>query len=85
MTFTEAYEHLKAGKFMKRDFWNETGDYCALLPGAPAVWKIQRVPSLSAGNCLFSVEDMDAQDWSVLGTNVSDSLLTGETAPVSVQ
>lgn len=66
MTFQEAYELLQQGKYLTRDFWNVTGEYCILLPGMPYIWKILMIPNPSAGNWLGTIEDMNATDWKIV-------------------
>ena len=65
MQFSEVITALQAGSYAQRASWASTGEYIALLPGIQHIWKVTSLPAVSAGNCLFSVEDMTATDWAL--------------------
>ena len=63
MLLSEALEHLKAGKCMYRKGWNPQDGYVVFMKGMSHVWKIVLQPAPNAGNYIFSVEDLTADDW----------------------
>jgi hypothetical protein len=67
MLFVEALEALKAGKQVVRRSWGETDGYLTFLAGMNHVWKIITSPAPNAGNHIFSVNELSADDWELLG------------------
>ena len=65
MQFSDVVTALQQGQFAQRAGWAATGEYIALLPGIQHIWKVTTTPNVSAGNCLFSVDDMIATDWAL--------------------
>lgn len=63
MLFKEALELLKSGEAMRREAWPMDEGYLKILPGMKHVWKIVLVPNPNAGNFIFSIEDLDEDDW----------------------
>lgn len=66
MLFSEALEALKEGKNVARESWLENDGYLALMKGMKHVWKIIPHPNPNAGNHVFSVEELSADDWKVV-------------------
>src|SRR5580700_11820730 len=66
MKFSEAVENLVQGKYLTRPEWQKTGEYVALMPGMPHIWKILTQPAPNAGNWLHTLVDLLAEDWLVL-------------------
>ena len=69
MNFQEALELLKAGEHVVRREWADTDGYLTFLEGMNHVWKIITVPGPNAGNHIFSVDELSADDWELLGYN----------------
>lgn len=65
MLFSEALAQLKARVPVYRTGWEPQDGYLTLMPGMTHVWKIVLHPSPNAGNYIFSVADLDAEDWAV--------------------
>ena len=63
MLLQEALDNLKAGKQMHRAAWDINEGYLSLMPGMTHVWKVVITPSTNAGNFIFSLEDLTADDW----------------------
>jgi hypothetical protein len=63
MLFQEALSELKDGIAMRRAEWPIEEGYLKLMPGMKFVWKIVLVPNPNAGNFIFSVEDLEGNDW----------------------
>jgi len=63
MQLQEAIEQLKSGADLYRTGWNPQDGYIRLMPGMSHVWKIVLSPTPNAGNYIFSVEDLTANDW----------------------
>lgn len=63
MLLQEAIENLKAGKQMHRAAWKYEEGYLSLMPGMTHVWKVVIIPQTNAGNFIFSLEDLLADDW----------------------
>ncbi len=66
MLFNEALDLIIKGKFLSRNAWDKTGEYCILLPGMQYIWKILTQPTPNAGNWLPLVADLLADDWKVI-------------------
>ncbi len=67
MLFKEALDLLLNGKFVSRNAWDVTGEYCILLPGMQYIWKILTQPTSNAGNWLPLTADLLADDWKEVG------------------
>ncbi|CAB4128575.1 Protein of unknown function DUF2829 [uncultured Caudovirales phage] len=65
MLFEEALSHLKARVPLYRKGWDPQDGYVVLMPGMSHVWKIVLQPAPNAGNYIFSVADLSADDWAV--------------------
>ena len=65
MWFQEALVQLKAGKNVYRKGWNPQDGYLTFMPGMSHVWKIVLSPTPNAGNYIYSVEDLSANDWDI--------------------
>lgn len=71
MLFAEALQALKERKCVARTSWSESEGYLIFLSGMKHVWKIITYPAPNAGNHIFSVEELSADDWAVVeGSNV---------------
>lgn len=66
MLFQAALDALVNGKFVTRNGW-EAGRYLALLPHMPSIWMCATIPNPAAGNWQPLVQDLVADDWSLLG------------------
>lgn len=72
MLFAQAVEALKEGKKVARKGWVEQEGYLVFLPGMNHVWKIITSPAPNAGNHIFSVNELSADDWEIVdGSNVA--------------
>lgn len=65
MLFTEALIQLKARVPVYRTGWEPQDGYLTLMPGMTHVWKIVLHPAPNAGNYIFSVADLEGDDWQV--------------------
>lgn len=63
MTFSEALALLQAGEYVCREGWTLAEGYLALLDTMKHIWKIVTHPNPNAGNYIFSLEDLLANDW----------------------
>ena len=63
MLFSEALVQLKAQVPVYRLGWDPQDGYLTLMPGMTHVWKIVLQPAPNAGNYIFSVADLEADDW----------------------
>lgn len=63
MLFAEALELLKAGEHVVREGWTLEEGYLTFLEGMNHVWKIITHPGPNAGNHIFSVNELGADDW----------------------
>jgi hypothetical protein len=63
MLFADALVQLKAQVPVYRLGWEPQDGYVTLMPGMTHVWKIVLHPAPNAGNYIFSVADLDADDW----------------------
>jgi len=63
MLLKEAIEALEAGKCMAREAWSQEEGYIKLMPGMSHIWKIVLHPAPNAGNYIFSLADLVADDW----------------------
>ena len=63
MKFQEALELLQAGENVARGAWSQSDGYLTLLHGMNHVWKIITHPGPNAGNHIFSVAELIADDW----------------------
>jgi len=67
MLFQDALKLLVEGENLVRACWKPEDGYLTLLEGMKHVWKIITVPGPNAGNHIFSVEELSADDWHRLG------------------
>ncbi len=65
MLLCEALGYLKAGKPVYRTGWEPQDGYVVLMPGMTHIWKIVLNPSPNAGNYIFSLADLELDDWEV--------------------
>jgi hypothetical protein len=63
MQLTDAIGQLQSGAQLHRTGWNPQDGYIVLMPGMSHVWKIVLKPQPNAGNYIFSMEDLTANDW----------------------
>ena len=63
MLFSEALSLLKEGKSVSRECWKQEDGYLVFMKGMRHVWKILTHPTPNAGNHIFSVEELCADDW----------------------
>jgi hypothetical protein len=63
MLLQEALEALKSGAQLYRTGWSPQDGYLVFMPGMSHVWKIVLKPQPNAGNYIFSMEDLTADDW----------------------
>jgi hypothetical protein len=63
MLLQEAINELKAGKCMCRSSWSIDDGYLKLMPGMLYVWKIVLKPNPNAANYIFTLADLEANDW----------------------
>lgn len=63
MLLAEALKELEAGKVMCRASWTLDDGYLKLMPGMLYVWKIVLKPNPNAGNYIFTLADLTADDW----------------------
>ncbi len=63
MLLNDALAGLQAGKQWHRAAWTIEDGYLSLMPGMTHVWKVVIKPSTNAGNYIFSLEDLLADDW----------------------
>lgn len=71
MNFLDALEALKSGANIVRSGWTEAEGYLALMDGMLHAWKILPHPNPNAGNHIFSIEELSANDWQVKQRGVS--------------
>ena len=65
MLLSEALVQLKARVAVYRTGWEPQDGYVVLMPGMTHVWKIVLQPAPNAGNYIFSLADLEADDWAV--------------------
>ena len=58
-----AIEYLEDGACMSRQAWKLEEGYLKLMPGMTHIWKIVLHPAPNAGNYIFSLADLVADDW----------------------
>lgn len=63
MLFKDALEQIQSSKAFCRAAWTLEDGYVQLMPGMKHVWKVILNPAPNAGNYIFSVEDLLADDW----------------------
>lgn len=63
MLLNQALIQLQAGKNMCRLEWTMDDGYLTLMPGMLYVWKIVLKPNPNAGNYIFTLADLEADDW----------------------
>lgn len=63
MLLGKAIDCLQAGMQMHRKSWSIEDGYLSLMPGMTHVWKVVIRPTTNAGNYIFSLEDLLANDW----------------------
>lgn len=65
MLLQDMLVQLQAGQVMCRAAWTQEDGYLAMMKGMHHVWKIVLQPNPNAGNYIFSLEDLLADDWQV--------------------
>lgn len=65
MLLQDALELLQKGENLCREAWSLEEGYLAFMKGMSHVWKIVLSPAPNAGNYIFSLADMLANDWKV--------------------
>jgi hypothetical protein len=63
MLLQAALELLKDGESLYRTGWDPQDGYVVFMKGMTHVWKIVLKPQPNAGNYIFSLEDLLANDW----------------------
>lgn len=63
MLLQEALELLQKGEVMVRELWSIEDGYLTFMKGMQHVWKIVLQPQPNAGNYIFSLADLLADDW----------------------
>ncbi len=63
MLFQEALDMLQKGEVLCRDAWTLEDGYLSLMKGMQYIWKIVLHPGPNAGNYIFSLADLLAEDW----------------------
>jgi hypothetical protein len=63
MLLQAAIDLLKDGECMHRTGWVPQDGYIVCMPGMSHAWKIVLHPTPNAGNYIFSIEDLVADDW----------------------
>jgi len=63
MLLQEALDLLQKGEVLCREAWKLEEGYLAMMRGMQHVWKIVLHPSPNAGNYIFSLADLLADDW----------------------
>jgi hypothetical protein len=63
MNLQDALVELHNDKAMCRASWSLDDGYLKLLPGMGYVWKIVLKPNPNAGNYIFALADLEADDW----------------------
>lgn len=65
MLLQEALKMLQEGEVLCRAIWSLEDGYLAMMRGMQHVWKIVLQPSPNAGNYIFSLADLLAEDWKI--------------------
>jgi hypothetical protein len=65
MLFEDALVTLKERLPVYRKGWSPQDGYLVFMPGMTHIWKIVLLPNPNAGNYIFSVEDLEADDWDI--------------------
>lgn len=65
MLLSEALVQIKSRVPMHRTGWDVQDGYVIVMPGMAHAWKIVLQPAPNAGNYIFSLEDLEADDWAV--------------------
>lgn len=63
MLLQDAISMLQDGKCMCREAWKQEEGYIKLMLGMTHIWKIVLHPAPNAGNYIFSLADLIADDW----------------------
>ncbi len=63
MLLQEALDLLQKGEVLVRECWALEDGYLVMMKGMQHVWKIVLNPSPNAGNYIFSLADLLADDW----------------------
>jgi len=71
MLFQEALVTLKKRHPVYRKRWEPQDGYLVFMPGMSHIWKIVLNPNPNAGNYIFSVEDLEANDWEIFSAEKS--------------
>ena len=69
MKLLEAIEEIKKGKDMHRAAWSKDDGYLKYMQGMDHIWKIQLKPNPNAGNYIFSLADLEGDDWQEFDVN----------------
>ncbi|HMI79400.1 MAG TPA: MW1434 family type I TA system toxin [Ferruginibacter sp.] len=65
MKLQEALDLLQEGEVLCREVWGLDDGYLTFMKGMQHVWKIVLQPSPNAGNYIFSMADLLADDWEI--------------------
>lgn len=63
MLLQEALDLLQEGEELCRECWTFEDGYLRFMKGMQHVWKIVLQPAPNAGNYIFSLADLLAEDW----------------------
>lgn len=63
MLLQEALKLLQEGEVLCRAAWSLEDGYLCMMKGMLHIWKIVLQPSPNAGNYIFSLDDLLADDW----------------------
>lgn len=63
MELQEALDLLQKGESLVRDAWTVEDGYVTFMKGMSHIWKIVLHPNPNAGNYIFSMADLLANDW----------------------
>lgn len=74
MLLQGALEQLKSGAELHRTGWIPQDGYLVFMPGMSHVWKIVLKPTPNAGNYIFSMEDLMADDWELFSLSAIDCI-----------
>lgn len=74
MLFQEALDLLQKGEVLHREAWSLEDGYLTFMKGMQHIWKIVLEPAPNAGNYIFSLADMLAEDWKIFKTEAEKLL-----------
>ena len=63
MLLQDMLVQLQSNIHMRRESWKDEDGYLSLMPGMTHIWKIVLITNPNAGNYIFSLDDLLADDW----------------------